>query len=215
MPRPSQNTDQKLVETACEMLEKSGLSGLKLRDVAKKAGINLGMFHYHFKTKEAFTRRVLQEVYEKFFREFSLETSKDGSPLEKLRAALVTLSKFLLAHRRMILGILHDVVNKDPGVLDFVKKNGPRHGLVIIGLVRQCQKEGYLKKVSLPTAMPLLMGAVALPTLVLGMLEHLEVKTISVIPVVLIKRELASEKAVAARVDLALEALAPGKGGRK
>lgn len=212
MPRPSQNTDQRLVTAACEMLEKSGLSGLKLREVAQKAGINLGMFHYHFKTKEAFTRRVLQEVYEKFFREFSLETSKEGSPLEKLRAALVTLSKFLLAHRRMILGILHDVVNKDPGVLDFVKKNGPRHGLVIISLIRRCQKEGLLKKASLPAIMPMLMGSVALPTLVLGMLEHLDVKAIRFIPAVLIKRELASEKAIAARVDLALEALAPRKG---
>jgi len=212
MPRPSQNTDQRLVETALQVLRKSGLSGLKLRDVAKEAGVNLGMFHYHFKTKEAFTRRVLQEVYEKFFREFSLETSKDGSSLEKLRAALVALGKFSLDNRRMILGILHDVVGKDRVVLEFVKENLPRHGLVIVELVRKCQKEGSLRKLSLPTVMPFLMGSVALPTLVLAMLEHLEVKSIRFVPFVLIKRELASEKTIVARVDLALSALAPGKG---
>ncbi len=212
MPRPSQNTDQRLVETACEMLQKSGLSGLKLREVAQKAGINLGMFHYHFKTKEAFTRRVLQHTYEKFFQEFSLETAKDGSPLEKLRAALVTLGKFVLKNRRMIVAIVHDVVGKDRVALDFVKGNLPRHGLVIIGLVRECQKKGIIRKLGLPSVMPLLMGAVVLPAMALAMLEHLEVKSIRFIPVVLIKRELASEKAIAARVDLALESLEPQKG---
>ena len=213
MPRPSQNTDQRLVETALVMLEKSGLSGLKLRDVAKKAGVNLGMFHYHFKTKEAFTRRVLQDTYEKFFREFTLETSGDGKPVERLRAALVTLGRFLLEHRRMILGILQDVLNKDRMVLDFVKTNGPRHGLVILGLVRECQKTGAFRKLSLPTVMPMLMGNLALPVLVLSLLEHLEIKRISFVPLILIKRELASESAIQARVDLALSSLKPLKGG--
>lgn len=212
MARPSANTDQKLVETALEMLQQQGLSGLKLRDVAKKAGVNLGMFHYHFKTKEAFTRRVLQETYEKFFREFSLETSKEGTSLEKLRIALLTFGKFALNNRRMILGIMGDVVNKDKVVLDFVKSNIPRHGQVILGLVQQCQKDGSLRKRSLATIMPFLMGSVALPTIMLAVLEHLEVKTIRFIPFAIIKRELASEKVIAARVDLALEALAPRKG---
>ncbi len=185
---------------------------MNLREVARKAGVNLGMFHYHFKTKDQFTRAVLQDTYEKFFREFSLESSKDGDPLENLRGALQTLGKFMLANRRMLLGILHDVLNKDRRVLDFVKANGPRHALVILGLIRQCQKERILKKVSLPTLMPILMGSVALPALVLAMLEHLEVKRVSFIPLVLIKRELASDGAVARRVDLALESLAVKKG---
>ena len=211
MARPSANTDQKLVETALKMLQEQGLSGLKLRDVAKKAGVNLGMFHYHFKTKEAFTRRVLQETYEKFFREFSLETSRQGTSLEKLRIALLTFGKFALNHRGMILGIMRDVMNKDKVVLDFVKSNIPRHGQVILGLVRQCQKDGSLRKRSLATLMPFLMGSVALPTIMLALLEHLEVKTIRFIPFAIIKRELASEKVIAARVDLALEALAGKK----
>lgn len=212
MPRPSQNTDQRLVETALEMLQQSGLSGLKLREVARRSGVNLGMFHYHFKTKEAFTRRVLQHTYEKFFQEFSLESSKEGSPLDRLRGALIALGKFAMDNRRLILGLLHDSVNKDRVVLDFVKSNFPRHALVILGLIRQCQKQGSIRKLSLPTFMPILMGGVILPALVLAMLEHLEIKNIRFIPLPLIKRELASETVIAARVDLALESLTPGRG---
>lgn len=212
MPRPSQNTDQRLVETALEMLQQSGLSGLKLREVARKSGVNLGMFHYHFKTKEAFTRRVLQHTYEKFFQEFSLESSKEGGPLDRLRGALIALGKFAMDNRRLILGLLHDSVSKDRVALDFVKSNFPRHALVILGLIRQCQKQGSFRKLSLPTFMPILMGGVVLPAMVLAMLEHLEVKNIRFIPLPLIKRELASETVIAARVDLALESLTPGKG---
>ncbi|MBC7946203.1 MAG: TetR/AcrR family transcriptional regulator, partial [Burkholderiales bacterium] len=50
MPRPSQNTDRRLIKAARKLLPETGCSGLNLRQVAVKAGVNLGMFHYHFKT---------------------------------------------------------------------------------------------------------------------------------------------------------------------
>ncbi len=209
MPRPSQNTDQQLVEAARDLMRSAGISQLNLRQVAKKAGVNLGMFHYHFKTKEAFTRRVLQETYDKFFQEFTLESSKDGETLGQLRGALVALGKFAVRNRRMFLAILHDVLNKDKVVLDFVKTNIPRHGEVIVGLVRKCQKEGSLRKMPLSSVMPFLMGTNALPAMMLSMMEHLEIKRVRFIPLKLIAFEIASEKAIENRVDLALSALRP------
>ena len=215
MSRPSQNTDQQLIEAARELLKHSGLSQMNLRQVAAKAGVNLGMFHYHFKTKEQFTRAVLQDSYEKFFREFSLETSGDGPALGRLRSALITLGRFVGENRRMVLGILHDVLNKDRVVLDFVKTNIPRHGLVIVGLVRQCQKEGSLRKAGLPSIMPVLIGTCLFPLVMVAMLEHLEVKRLRFIPFVVIKAAIASDKALKDRVELILESLAPKKGARR
>jgi len=213
MPRVS-DTDQRLVDTALEMVKHTSLSSLKLRDVAKKAGVNLGMFHYHFKTKDQFIRAVLQDTYEKFFSQFSLETAGDGPALERLRSALLTLGRFIGENRRLLLGILQDVLNKNAVVLDFVKNNGPRHGLVIMGLVRECQKEGSLKKMPLPAVMPMLMGACLFPLMMVAALEHLEVKKMRLIPFSIIKPMIVSDKALSARVDLALESLAPRKGGK-
>ncbi len=212
MSRPSGNTDQRLIEAARNLLSQSGITGMNLRQVAKKAGVNLGMFHYHFKTKDQFTRTVLQDTYEKFFREFSLETSGDSPALERLRSALLTLGHFVGANRRMLLGILHDILNKNRVVLDFVKSNAPRHGLVIVGLVRQCQKEGSLRKMALPSIMPVLMGACLFPLIMVALLEHLEVKSLRFIPLAVVKVAIASDKALAARIDLMLESLAPRKG---
>jgi AcrR family transcriptional regulator len=213
MPRVS-DTDQRLVDTALEMVKHTSLSSLKLRDVAKKAGVNLGMFHYHFKTKDQFTRAVLQDTYEKFFSKFSLETSGDGLAIERLRAALLTLGRFVGKNRMLLLGLLHDVLNKNQVVLNFVKTNGPRHGLVILGLVRECQKEGSLKKMHLPAIMPILMGACLFPLMAVAMMEHLQIKKVRFVPFAAVKLLIVSDKALEARVDLVLESLAPGKGGK-
>jgi AcrR family transcriptional regulator len=211
MPRVS-NADRRLIQAAQDMLKHSGLNGMNLRKVAAKAGVNLGMFHYHFKSKDKFTRAVLQDTYEKFFQEFSLETTGAGPALSKLRSALFTLGRFIGENRRMLLGILQDLMNKDKVVLDFVKVNAPRHGLVIVGLVKQCQKEGSLRKISMPALMPMLMGACLFPLIMVAMLEHLDVKRFGFIPFGLIKTAMASDRALRDRVDLVLESLAPRKG---
>lgn len=212
MPRPSQKTDEQLIAAAKDMLKTCGISQINLRQVAKKAGVNLGMFHYHFKTKEAFNRRVLQETYDKFFQEFSLESSKDGTALDQLRGALITLSRFMTENRRLLLGILHDVMNKDRVVLDFVKTNIPRHGEVIVRLVQKCQKEGSLRKLPLSSVMPFLMGANAMPAMMLSMMEHLEIRRVRFVPVKLVEGVVCSRSAIEERVDLALDALGPKKG---
>ncbi|MBN1226445.1 MAG: TetR/AcrR family transcriptional regulator, partial [Deltaproteobacteria bacterium] len=49
MPRPSKNTDKRLIQAALKMLPKTGCSGLSLRSVARIADVNPGMFYYHFK----------------------------------------------------------------------------------------------------------------------------------------------------------------------
>jgi hypothetical protein len=106
-------------------------------------------------------------------------------------------------------------LNKNPVVLDFVKSNAPRHGLVILGLVRECQKEGSLKKMPLPAVMPVLMGSCLFPLVMVAALEHLDVKRMRFIPFSIIKQQIVSDKALKARVDLVLESLAPRKGGKR
>jgi len=46
-----------------------------LKDAIDRANKEITLSYYHFKTKDEFARRVLQEIYEEFFREFHLEAS--------------------------------------------------------------------------------------------------------------------------------------------
>ena len=67
MPRPSRHLDRALLAAGRELLPALGCSGLTIRQVAEAAGVNIGMFHYHFRTRDVFLRAVMQSAYEEMF----------------------------------------------------------------------------------------------------------------------------------------------------
>lgn len=209
MTRPSQNTDRLLVATARAMVQETGVSGLKLREVAQRAGVNLGMFHYHFKTKDAFLRRVLQEIYEDFFARLSLESSGDGNPLERLRKALLVMGRFARDNRRLFMLLLGDAIKGDRLTLDFARANIPRHAAVLLELIIECQKLGRIRPVPLPVAMSFLVGGVTVPNAIVTLVEHAGAKRPFGMKPARVKELFLSDQALKLRVDLVLTGLKP------
>jgi AcrR family transcriptional regulator len=68
MPRPSQNLDLALLQAGHALFPDAGCARLSVRAVAAAAGVNVGMFHYHFRSKDDFLRALLAQVYEDVFR---------------------------------------------------------------------------------------------------------------------------------------------------
>jgi AcrR family transcriptional regulator len=46
------NTEQKILEAAEEVFHIKGYDGARMQEIAEQAGINKGLLHYYFKTKE-------------------------------------------------------------------------------------------------------------------------------------------------------------------
>src|SRR5262245_39077088 len=138
MPRPSSNTDEKLLKAGRDLLPLTGISGMNIRQVAKKARVNMGMFHYHFKTKDAFARRLLQEYYEEMFATLESKT-RSGSPLEQLRAVIFTFGCFARDNRHLLLGMFRDMALGEPATVDFIRANLHRHVELILRLVVEAQ----------------------------------------------------------------------------
>lgn len=211
MSRPSRGTDQLLIRAGRKLLPETGVSGLTLRRVAAEAKVNLGMFHYHFGSKRAFSRRVLEEIYGEFFNDFRAETGATAAAKERLRRALTALARFARDNRKIILAIVRDVMEGDPEATAFAKANIPRHMEIIAGLVRECQRRGELKELPLPLVMSFLLGAAAMPNVAMGVIEKSSAKK----PFGLAPAELlsvfSSDKSIAIRVDLALAALSTGR----
>ncbi len=59
MVRPSQNIDQLLLDAGLALLPGTGCAGFSVRKLTQLAGVNLGMFHYHFGSKQGLYREVL------------------------------------------------------------------------------------------------------------------------------------------------------------
>ena len=203
MARPSQSIDQLLLDAGLALLPLTGCAGLSVRRLTEHAGVNLGMFHYHFKTKENFIKAVLQRTYEEMFAALALRVNPAHPPLHNLRDALGVLGSFGLKNRRLLVRILGDAMSGEPLATGFLKDNLPRHIKVIASLVQQAQSEGSLASAPLPQVIAFMAGAVGAPILAATALQQSPGAEGQA-------ALLLSEQALAQRIEFALRGLASG-----
>lgn len=211
MPRPGRNIEQVLLHSGRELYAQRGAAGLSVRGLTQHAGVNLGMFHYHFKTKDAFLARLLDGWYEEMFVRLSSSAQQSGPPLERLREALFTLAAFVRDHAAVLGRVILDAAAGEPVAMAFMRANAPRHLRLLLALMRQAQKEGALAKVAPLQRFIFVMSAVAMPLLVAP-----GIRALGVAPAVLgeaLRTQVMTDKAIRQRIDLALKALA-AEGGR-
>jgi AcrR family transcriptional regulator len=213
-PRPSRNLDQALLAAGRELFPGAGCAGLSVREVAQKAGVNLGMFHYHFKTREAFLRALLQSVYEEMYAQLSFEAANTDDPLENLRSALRFLGRFLRGHRAMLARVLADALCGDALALDFLRRNAPRHLGMLLMLIAECVAGGRVKPLAPQQALAFCAGALAAPILFGGAIE--ESGALRKADARALHEALLADDAIDQRVDLALAAICvPARAKRK
>lgn len=165
MSRPSTNTDARLLKAGRDLLPDTGVSGMNIRQVARKAQVNVGMFHYHFKTKDVFARRVLQEHYEELFTSLQTEMSHFETPLEQLRAVMVAFGRFTRDNRRLALSLIRDIAMGEPATVDFLRANLHRHVEIILRLLAEAQATRQIGPIGSVNALAMLMSATNLPNI--------------------------------------------------
>ena len=217
MPRPSRNVDALLLKAGRELFPQTGAAGLSVRKVAERAGVNLGMFHYHFGTKDEFVRRLLQQLYDDMFANLELAAST-GPVVDSLRAALCVLGRFVRDHASLLRRLLIDALSGEPQAGAFLRANVHRHLGVIRRLIEDGQREGVLKGVAPAQALAFLAGSVATPLLVAASLGGSRLARPGV--ATRFAKDVATDAAIAERADCALAGLVaaparPVRHGRK
>jgi AcrR family transcriptional regulator len=210
MPRPSTHTREALLAAGRALYPERGAAGLSVRALAEQAGVNLGMFHYHFRTKDVFLQELLQEFYEEMFAALSAQAQQPGPPLARLRGALFFLACFVRDHALVLGRVMGDASSGDAVALDFVRANAPRHLRLLVALMDEAEQAGAIVPLPALQRFVFVMGAVALPSVV-----AMRVAALDVAPAMLrrqIKPQVTSDAAIAQRVDLALAALRHGTG---
>lgn len=206
MNRPSQQIDTLLIASGIALLPETGCSGLSVRKLVEHAGVNLGMFHYHFKNKDNFIRIVLQRLYEDMFEELELQADGPGDAVAKLRAAILVVGAFARTHRKMLLMLVSEAMRGEALALLFLRDNLPRHIGVVARLVRQGQLDGSIVDLPVPHLLPFIIGAVAGPLLAGGAVE--QQASLPAPMAAMANVALLSEEALAMRIDLALRGIA-------
>lgn len=206
MARPGRNIEQALLQSGRQLYAGRGAARLSVRALTQHAGVNLGMFHYHFKTKDAFLRLLLDGWYEEMFTRLSSSAQQAGPPLERLSEALFFLASFVRDHAAMLGRVILDAAAGEPVAVDFMRTNAPRHLRLLLALMQQAQKEGALAKVPPLQRFIFVMSSVAMPLLIAP-----GIRALGVAPGVLgetLKSQVMTDKAIRQRIALALKALA-------
>ena len=205
MARPGRNIEQALLRSGRQLYPERGSAGLSVRALTEHAGVNVGMFHYHFRSKDDFLRELLQQYYEEMFAPLSERVHDEGPPLERLRRALLFLATFVRDHEAMLGRVFADASGGDTVAAQFLRANAPRHLRLLIALMNEAEAAGALAPLPKLQRFVFTMGAVALPLVVVP-----HVARLGIAPAIVgrqLKRQVTSDEAIAQRVELALAAL--------
>lgn len=206
MPRPQGDAVPKLLSAARALARAQGCGAITVREICRRARVNLGLFHYHFKSKEAFVDRVMDETYADFFTRLSVSVDGPGPASKRLRAALRSIARFSRENRRVFTGLLRDGLNGDKRVARFVATHFPRHIPIILGLVHEGQENGEFLRLPDPLVMSFMMGSVSSPNLVVSLME-MHAKRPFGLSFAEFEEMILSDAAIDLRVDMVLAGL--------
>ena len=98
-----------LAAAAFRRIADGGFEGLRTRDVAADAGVNIATLHYYFPTKEALIRSVIGHAMQRF-----RETMpQGGSPVAQLRGHLRAIAR-LLKEDHQLWAVMGELVLRAP-----------------------------------------------------------------------------------------------------
>jgi AcrR family transcriptional regulator len=96
-----------LVRVAFELIAERGFEGLRTRDVAARAGVNIATLHYYFASKEDLIRGVLTAAVKQFRSQEAYEAgTAPPDPLVQLRAFLRSRQRQMLENPELFIVLL-------------------------------------------------------------------------------------------------------------
>jgi len=209
MPRTGANIEQTLLKSGRKLYVRRGAAGLAVRALTEHAGVNLGMFHYHFRTKDEFLRRLLANWYEDMFGQLSGRIAQEGPTLHRLEEALLFLARFVRDNQPMLSRVLMDAATGSKIAAQFLRDNTPRHLGLLLAVMGDAEREGLIERMPPMQRFVFVMGAVGMPLLIAPALN-----SIGVAPKVLgaqLQAQVMSDEAIEQRIALVMKAIATGK----
>lgn len=173
MGRVSSNTDEKLIRAGVYLARQKGLRNFTVREVCSRSKVNLGMFHYYFKTRETFDAAVLKSLYAEMMSAINVEVLPSHTPRQNIEAVLGAVYAFAGKNRRLISMLIGDSFSADRQIVNLVAQLFSQHVSVLINELKRAQQLGQLRTQSVRDALLLLLPQVPLSQAVLGLAERM------------------------------------------
>lgn len=112
-----QNSKDKIIESARLLFMKQGMEGVRMQMVADNAGVNKGLLHYYYKSKEKLFIAVFNKVVNDLLSNIkSVFDNPDASLESKIDHAVDAYFNFLSKNPRLPVFFIFEI-NRDPELL--------------------------------------------------------------------------------------------------
>lgn len=111
MSRDEKQAEQKILNAARSVFQRSGLSGARMQQIADEAGINKAALHYYFRSKEKLFQSVFQEDFERFMIPLSSILFRDTELTveERITTFVKAFIRTLIENPHLPLFVIHEI----------------------------------------------------------------------------------------------------------
>lgn len=133
-----------LLRAAFHQLAEHGFEGLRTREVAAEAGVNIATLHYYFPTKE----KLIEGVVEHAMGRFRTTLEPHGSTSDRLRNHLRSVRRLVQEEPELgvVMGELALRSARDSGIARIMRETNEGWHRTVRGLLRRAVKDGSLAR---------------------------------------------------------------------
>lgn len=150
------DSKEKILTTAIEVFSQKGFHGVRMDEIAAKAGINKAMIYYYFSTKENLyhdlLKRVLWQAFDRLTQVFDKIVTADLTPEEKIRRiAQAQFDNFFLNidHAKIVMeAIVGEPAEVHRLMDEYVNHSGENVVERILGYIEDCIAGGVFRDVN-------------------------------------------------------------------
>ncbi len=113
MGKKSAITRTKIIDTAMALFLEKGYDGVRMQELADKAGVNKGLLHHYFQNKQTLFNTILNEAFDQLFGKIAASLASANSLEDKINFIIDAYFEMLLANPRLPVFVLFEL-NKDP-----------------------------------------------------------------------------------------------------
>jgi AcrR family transcriptional regulator len=139
---PPLDRRQDLVAAAYQQIARLGFEGLRTRDVAAAAGVNVATLHYYFPTKEALIGGVVRHSMERF----RSTMPAAGTPTQQLRDHFAGIRRLVTEEPELfaVMGELALRSTRDPAIRELYQQTTDIWQATVRGLLAKAERDGSL-----------------------------------------------------------------------
>ncbi|MCB0595933.1 MAG: TetR/AcrR family transcriptional regulator [Lewinellaceae bacterium] len=143
------STEEKIMNAAREVFTQKGFAATRMQEIADVAGINKGLLHYYFRSKNKLFHAVFDEAFGQFALRINEVFAADMPLFEKIEAFVSRYMDILIANPALPSFVINELNQKGGAfVNDLMNRKSKPNPLPLIGQIQMEVQAGRIREVN-------------------------------------------------------------------